>query len=230
MAAVAGPSVCAEGPKLMSKKPRRAVTPARTGNVPVKVRLQRINSDYARPYPPDGQAREWWQGLKNAFGTTSSAFVDASLQQLIAAARLPLGGISETAVNASLAFIEGAKPQDEVECALVVQMACTHGAAMAAGNVPVKVRLRRINSDYARPSRRRRTRSRWCRKHSSISATTRRPAHRLQQLIGAARLPNSGISETAVNASLAFIEGAKPQGEVECDPNGLHPWRRDGSA
>ena len=34
-------------------------------------------------------------------------------------------------VNASLAFIEGAKPQDEVECALVIQMACTHAAAMA---------------------------------------------------------------------------------------------------
>ena len=85
---------------------------------PVRVRLRRINSEHARPYPPDGQAREWWQRLKNAFGTTSSAFVDASLQQLIAAARLPNSGISETALNASLAFIEG-------------QMACTHGAAMA---------------------------------------------------------------------------------------------------
>jgi hypothetical protein len=33
-------------------------------------------------------------------------------------------------VNASLAFIEGAKPRDEVECALVMQMACTHTAAV----------------------------------------------------------------------------------------------------
>ena len=62
---------------------------------------------------------------------TSSAFVVASLQQLIAAARLPSSGISEIAVNASLAFIEGAKPQGEVECALVIQMACTHSAAMS---------------------------------------------------------------------------------------------------
>jgi hypothetical protein len=30
----------------------------------------------------------------------------------------------------------------------------------------------------------------------------------IQQLIAAARLPNSGISEIAVNSSLAFIEGA----------------------
>src|SRR3954468_14916795 len=77
----------------------------------------------------DGQAREWWQRLKNAFGTASSAFVDASLQQLIGAARLPGSGISEP--NASLVFIEGAKPRDEIECALVIQMACTHTAAMA---------------------------------------------------------------------------------------------------
>jgi len=32
-------------------------------------------------------------------------------------------------------------------------------------------------------------------------------------LIAAARLPGSGISETAVNASLAFIEGAKPRND-----------------
>ena len=133
MASFAGPSFCEKGCGGMSKKPRRAVTPATAGNVPapVRVRLKRINSNYARPYPPDGQAREWWHRLKNAFGTASSAFVDASLQQLIAAARLPFDGISETAVNASLAFIEGAKPRDEVECALVIQMACTHAVAMA---------------------------------------------------------------------------------------------------
>ena len=49
----------------------------------------------------------------------------------IAAARLPFGGISEKAVNASLALIESAKPRDEIECTLVIQMACTHTAAMA---------------------------------------------------------------------------------------------------
>ena len=27
----------------------------------------------AVPYPPDGQAREWWQRLRKAFGTASSA-------------------------------------------------------------------------------------------------------------------------------------------------------------
>ena len=133
MAAFARPGFCEKGHRIMSKKPRQATTSVTADNVPapVRVRLRRISCDYARPYPPDGQAREWWQRLKKAFGTASSAFVDASLIQLIAAARLPNSGISEIAVNASLAFIEGAKPQDEVECALVIQMACTHAVAMA---------------------------------------------------------------------------------------------------
>lgn len=43
------------------------------------------------------------------------------MQQLFAAARLPDSGISEIAVNASLAFIEGAKPA----------ASCTHSVAMA---------------------------------------------------------------------------------------------------
>ena len=102
MAAFARPGFCEKGHRIMSKKPRQATTSVTADNVPapVRVRLRRISCDYARPYPPDGQAREWWQRLKKAFGTASSAFVDASLIQLIAAARLPNSGISEIAVNA----------------------------------------------------------------------------------------------------------------------------------
>jgi hypothetical protein len=63
---------------------------------------------------------------------TGAAMPNRSVSRpMSAAARLPGSGISEIAVNASLAFIEGAKPQDEVECALVMQMACTHTAAMS---------------------------------------------------------------------------------------------------
>src|ERR1700720_1254564 len=98
---------------------------------PVRVKLRHINADLAKPYPPDGETRAWWGRLKRALGTTSSDFVNASLLQLQAAARLPFGGISETAVNAALAMIEAAAPKDEIEGALAVQMACTHTAAMA---------------------------------------------------------------------------------------------------
>ena len=87
--------------------------------------------DHAQAFPPDGESWQWWQRLKNAFGTASSAFVDASLFQLIAAARLPgSGAVPQVAVNAALALIQSTKPRDEIECALLIQMACTHAAAM----------------------------------------------------------------------------------------------------
>ena len=136
MASIARPKLRENGGRPMNKKLSTPAPSVASGKVPapVRVRLKRVNCDQAIPYPPDGQTREWWQRLKNALGTRSSAFVAASLQQLIAAARLPNSGISEVAVNASLAFIEGAKPRDEIECALVIQMACTHTAAMAVLN------------------------------------------------------------------------------------------------
>jgi hypothetical protein len=98
---------------------------------PVRVRLRRINANLSQNYPPDGQGKFWWARLKKALGTASSDFVNASLFQLQVAAKLPCHGISEVAVNAALAMIEAAAPQNEIEGALAVQMACTHTAAIA---------------------------------------------------------------------------------------------------
>jgi hypothetical protein len=69
--------------------------------------------------------------VKRALGTASSDFVNASLLQLQVAAQLHCGGISEIAMNAALAMIEAAEPQNEIEGALAVQMACTHTAAIS---------------------------------------------------------------------------------------------------
>jgi hypothetical protein len=109
--------------------------PAPTTSKPLarrtRVKLRRINSDYSKPYPPDGDNKLWWERLKKALGTTSSDFVNATLVQIQNASRLPCGGISEISVNAVLAFIEAAEPKNEMEAALAIQMACTHAVAMA---------------------------------------------------------------------------------------------------
>lgn len=111
------------------------ITPAsKTSSPPgrrARVRLKRVNSDYSRPYPPDGDPSPWWDRLKAALGTTSSDFVNATLVQIQNASRLPCGGISEMSVNAVLAFIEATRPKNEVETALAIQMACTHAVTMA---------------------------------------------------------------------------------------------------
>jgi hypothetical protein len=97
----------------------------------VRVKLRRLGLNYGKLYPPGGEAKHWWRALKAALGTTSSAFVDASLAQLQGAARLPDGPVSETAINAALALIQAIEPTNEIEGALAVQMACTHLTAMA---------------------------------------------------------------------------------------------------
>jgi hypothetical protein len=121
------------GAVMNNKKDLATISPNRRR--PIRVRL-RVSSDASKSHPPDGQQLDWWNRLKAAMGTVSSDFVNATLFQLQAAARLPNSGISEIAVNSALCFIENAKPRDEIECALVIQMACMHSVAMAvAGRI-----------------------------------------------------------------------------------------------
>jgi hypothetical protein len=106
-------------------------SPAISKKAGVRVKLERIDCDASRSLPPDGDHQTWIDRLKTALGTASIEFVDATLFQLQAAARLPNGGVSEIAVNSALAMIEGERPQTETECAIVIQMACLHSATMA---------------------------------------------------------------------------------------------------
>ena len=64
----------------------------------------------------------------------TSAFVGASLQQLIAAARLPNTGISEIVVNASWRSFRAPSPGMIPSAPSPFQMARTHSAAMAVLN------------------------------------------------------------------------------------------------
>jgi hypothetical protein len=114
----------------MSRKANEALVAAHR-RPPVRVRTRRITASSARLYPPDGAGKIWWGRLKMALGTASSDFVNASLLQLQAAAQLHCAGISEVAINSALAMIEAAAPQNEIEGAIAVQMACTHAAAMS---------------------------------------------------------------------------------------------------
>ncbi|MBR0941567.1 hypothetical protein [Bradyrhizobium liaoningense] len=98
---------------------------------PVRVKLERINCDVAKSLPPEGDHKVWFARLMDACGSSSPDFINATLFQLQAAARLPNSGLSETALNAALAMIESEQPRGETECALVIQMAAVHAASMA---------------------------------------------------------------------------------------------------
>lgn len=130
MAEVGGSYLYKNG-EVMRLIERPVRSPAISKKAGVRVKLERIDCDASRSLPPDGDHQTWIDRLKTALGTASIEFVDATLFQLQAAARLPNGGVSEIAVNSALAMIEGERPQTETECAIVIQMACLHSATMA---------------------------------------------------------------------------------------------------
>ena len=105
-----GPNACEGG------RPMTGSVPAPTASKPLarrtRVKLRRINSDYSKPYPPDGDNKLWWARLKKALGTTSSDFVNATLVQIQNASRLPCGGISEMSVNAVPGLHRGGRAEE----------------------------------------------------------------------------------------------------------------------
>jgi hypothetical protein len=132
MAPVSGARLWQEKERLMVKKKQASLTPGTAPrHPPVRVKMHPITPSVSKTSPPDGQGKIWWARLKKALGTTSSDFVNATLFQLQAAAQLHCGGVSEMAVNAALAMIEAAAPQNEIEASIAVQMACTHTAALS---------------------------------------------------------------------------------------------------
>jgi hypothetical protein len=126
-----GATVCQGDRRMSDTVPVPITSVSKPSARRTRVKLRRVNSDFSKPYPPDGGEKLWWDRLKAALGTTSSDFVNATLIQIQNASRMPSGGISETSVNAVLAFIEAAEPRNEIEAALAIQMACTHAVTMA---------------------------------------------------------------------------------------------------
>ncbi len=82
---------------------------------------------------------------------------------------------------------------------------------------PVRVRLKRINASVAQAyPRAGETTEWWARLKSAMgTASSDFVNATLFQLQNAARLPNGGISEIAVNAALSMVETANPKDEVE---------------
>ena len=72
----------------------------------------------------------WLARLQDAFGTCGTAFAIAQLNRLISASRTADGKIEHVTLNAKLAMIEGAAPENEVQAAIAVQMAVVHSVAL----------------------------------------------------------------------------------------------------
>src|SRR4051812_10833642 len=86
--------------------------------------------------------------------------------------------------------------------------------ARARGAAPVRVKLERINCDVAKSLPPDGDHPEWLDrlKVGLGTASMEFVSATLFQLQAVARLPNSGISEIAVNAALAMIESERPNG------------------
>ena len=83
---------------------------------------------------------------------------------------------------------------------------------------PVRVKLERINCDVAKSLPPDGDHQVWFDRLTAACGSSSPDFiySTLFQLQAAARLPNSGLSETALNAALAMIESEQPRGETEC--------------
>ena len=98
---------------------------------PVRVKLWRADAYMAQTIRQTVTAKNWWKRLSTALGTVSSDFVNASLLSNTSCGSFAFRHNFADGMNAALAMVSAAAPKDEIEAALVVQMACTHTAAMA---------------------------------------------------------------------------------------------------
>jgi hypothetical protein len=68
--------------------------------------------------------------LEDAFGTHGAAFAPAQINYLISACQDKAGKIDTVKFNGMIAAIDGARPTNEIQAMLAVQMAMTHAAAL----------------------------------------------------------------------------------------------------
>lgn len=80
--------------------------------------------------PDHDDTRGWLIRLCNMFGTNQDDVARSEFNKLIHALRPNEGGIDSMSLNAALAAIDGARPQNEIEAMLVSEMAVTHALAM----------------------------------------------------------------------------------------------------
>jgi hypothetical protein len=80
--------------------------------------------------PNHSDHQGWLARLEDVFGTHGRAFATSQLHNLIVACQEKSGKIDQVKLNGMLAAIEGARPINEVQAMLAVQMAITHAAAV----------------------------------------------------------------------------------------------------
>ena len=81
----------------------------------------------------------WLLRLQDAFGTCGECFPLSQLNQILSVSKDASGAYDKIKINALIAAVEGAKPENEVQAMLAVQMAITHEIAGQAMRRMIRV-------------------------------------------------------------------------------------------
>ena len=112
---------------------RMAAAKRRAASRPSPTEIRVRTNGLGKPHVtvPCSDAEGWMALAAQAFGTVSSAFVEAEIQRLMEALCSSCDEIGlETKMNAAIAVIESLQPQNETEAMLAIEMAVTHAVAM----------------------------------------------------------------------------------------------------
>jgi hypothetical protein len=103
--------------------------PARLKPITVEVHQGGQAGDFRVRPPADSSEEVWRQRLGHTLGTLSTHFIEASLHRLLAACRLPGHCIpTSTGISAAISLIESLHPENEIQAALAVHIACLDAA------------------------------------------------------------------------------------------------------
>jgi hypothetical protein len=134
-----GQAPCAnidEGKEHMTSKPDEITDRGNPGPIlrrrPIVTKVRQVERQ--RPIaaaPDDKQVAEWRAQMKEIFATASPLFVQASIQQLIEVSKLPGECVANTiSLSAALELIASLQPENEVQAALAVHIACLNTASL----------------------------------------------------------------------------------------------------
>lgn len=106
----------------------RSVKPKRK---PVVAKVRMLNAVIRIAVAPDDDISGWRNRMKEILATASPLFVESSLKQLLAAARLPGEMAPSTAsLSGALELVASLQPENEAQAALAIHIACLHAASL----------------------------------------------------------------------------------------------------
>src|SRR5262245_57188122 len=116
-----------------TEREQRAITEAATRRIArrprVAVRMLDKGKACSQIASPHADMPGWSERMGDAFGSPSAGFICTEVDRLATALNVKTAD-REGVINAALAMLDGQRPKDEIEAALIVQMAVTHAYAM----------------------------------------------------------------------------------------------------